>query len=144
MTSLIVRDFEENDRDAVIRLWERCGLTRSWNDPYADIDLAMAAPNATLLVGLLDSDLITSLMVGFDGHRGWVYYLAVAPEEQRRGCGRLMMNVAEDWLRARDAPKIQLMVRDDNRAAIRFYEALGYEVQKTTTLGKRLDRYGFI
>jgi ribosomal protein S18 acetylase RimI-like enzyme len=79
-------------------------------------------------------------MVGFDGHRGWVYYLAVAPSHQRQGIGRMLMVAAEDWLRAEGAPKIQLMVRDDNTDARGFYAALGYAVQPVITMGKRLDK----
>ena len=77
-------------------------------------------------------------MVGCDGHRGWVYYLAVAPERRRSGLGRTMMDAAEAWLRERGAPKIQLMVREDNEAALGFYEALGLERQKVVTLGRFL------
>jgi ribosomal protein S18 acetylase RimI-like enzyme len=86
----------------------------------------------------LDDQLVASLMLGFDGHRGWIYYLAVAPEHQERGIGRGMMGAAEAWMRARNAPKIQLMVRHENHAALGFYAALGYEVQMTSVLGKRL------
>jgi ribosomal protein S18 acetylase RimI-like enzyme len=134
-----IREFLEGDRSSVIALWQHCGLTRPWNDPATDIDLAVREPNATLLVAVADEMIIASLMVGFDGHRGWVYYLAVEPGWQRRGIGRGMMLAAEDWLKARSAPKIQLMVRHDNKAALGFYEALGYAVQETTVLGRRLD-----
>lgn len=134
-----IREFLEADRQSVIALWQHCGLTRPWNDPFTDIDLAVREPNAALLIGVADETIIASLMVGFDGHRGWVYYLAVEPGWQRRGIGRGMMRAAEDWLKARDAPKIQLMVRHDNGAALGFYKALGYVVQETTVLGRRLD-----
>ncbi len=137
--SLIVRDFEEADRSGLIALWERCGLTRPWNDASSDIDLAVAAADGAVLVGTLEARMITSMMIGFDGHRGWIYYLSVDPEHQRRGFGRQMMAHAEAWLKARHAPKIQLMVRDDNRAALGFYAALGYAVQQTTVIGRRLD-----
>jgi ribosomal protein S18 acetylase RimI-like enzyme len=133
-----IKEFLEADRPSVIALWQRCGLTRPWNDPGTDIDLAVRELNATLLVGMADEAIIASLMVGFDGHRGWVYYLAVEPGWQRKGIGRQMMLAAEDWLKVRDAPKIQLMVRHDNGAALGFYEALGYAVQETTVLGRRL------
>lgn len=134
-----IRNFREADRAAVVALWQRCGLTRPWNDPDTDIDLAIAAPNAAILVAAQGAVIVASLMLGFDGHRGWVYYLAVDSEQQKRGIGRRMMGEAEAWMRARNAPKIQLMVRDDNQAALGFYAALGYEVQKTSVLGKRLD-----
>ena len=133
----------EADSQAVIALWEACSLTRPWNDPRADFALALAGPSSTILVirdegGAGQGDLAGSIMVGFDGHRGWVYYLAVAPARRRSGLGRVLMAAAEAWLRARGAPKIQLMVRADNQAALGFYEALGLERQQVVTLGRFL------
>jgi ribosomal protein S18 acetylase RimI-like enzyme len=127
------------DAGAVVALWRACGLTRPWNDPDADFQRAIeGATSAILLLGEGDAP-IAAVMVGSDGHRGWVYYLTVAPERRREGLGRTMMEAAETWLRTRDVPKIQLMVRDDNEAALAFYEALGLERQKVVTLGKFLD-----
>jgi ribosomal protein S18 acetylase RimI-like enzyme len=127
------------DAPATIALWHACGLTRPWNDPAADFALALDSATSTILI-LRDGDgIAASVMVGFDGHRGWVYYLAVAPERQQQVLGRLMMAAAEDWLRAQGAPKIQLMVRGDNAAARGFYAALGYEVQDVVTIGKRFE-----
>jgi ribosomal protein S18 acetylase RimI-like enzyme len=134
----------ETDAQAVIALWEACGLTRPWNDPQADFARALAAPGSTILIvrgeggGAGQGGLAGSVMVGFDGHRGWVYYLAVAPDRRRSGLGRVLMAAAEAWLRARGAPKIQLMVRADNEAALGFYEALGLERQQVVTLGRFL------
>jgi len=126
------------DAGAVIALWQACGLTRPWNDPPRDFDRAVAGATSDILV-LRDGDrTIGSVMVGHDGHRGWVYYLATSPERRREGLGRRMMAAAEDWLRARGAPKIQLMVRDGNEAALAFYEALGLERQPVITLGRFL------
>jgi ribosomal protein S18 acetylase RimI-like enzyme len=136
---LEVRDFIEDDRQAVIALWQRCGLTRPWNDPSTDIDLAINGTTSTVLVGMFDATIVASVMVGFDGHRGWVYYLAVDPDHARQGHGSTMMAAAENWLAARSAPKLELMVRDDNAAAIGFYAALGYEPQKVSVLAKWLD-----
>lgn len=136
---LDVRDFIEDDRQAVIALWQRCGLTRPWNDPSTDIDLAIVAAASSILVGTTDGAVIASVMVGFDGHRGWVYYLAVDPDHARHGHGRTMMATAENWLAARSAPKLELMVRNDNAAAIGFYQALGYEPQKVSVLAKWID-----
>jgi ribosomal protein S18 acetylase RimI-like enzyme len=130
----------EADIEAVITLWKRCGLTRPWNDPRADIDLAMRSADAEVLVGHLDGAVTATVMVGFDGHRGWVYYLAVDPEVRLGGLGRRMMMAADDWLRARGAPKIQLMVRDENTGVAAFYERLGYELQPTKVFGKWLPR----
>jgi ribosomal protein S18 acetylase RimI-like enzyme len=126
------------DAEAVIALWRACGLTRPWNDPAADFARAIAGPASAILLRREGATLTAGVMVGHDGHRGWVYYLAVAPERRRAGLGRAMMDGAEAWLRARGAPKVQLMVREDNVEALRFYEALGLERQKVVTLGRFL------
>lgn len=126
-----------DDKAAVVALWHACGLTRPWNDPEADFALAQGGGASTVLVAR-EEGIAGSVMVGFDGHRGWVYYLAVSPEQRRTGLGRALMAAAEDWLRARGAPKLQLMVREDNAAALDFYEALGLERQKVAVLGRFL------
>jgi len=122
----------------LIALWEACALTRPWNDPNADIDLAMTSRDTTILVGTIDDVVVASVMVGHDGHRGWIYYLAVSPVRQARGHGREMMAEADLWLAARGAPKVQLMVRRENQKASAFYDALGYERQDVTVFGKWL------
>jgi ribosomal protein S18 acetylase RimI-like enzyme len=130
---------EAADAPAVIALWQACGLTRPWNDPAADFALALREAQADVLV-LRDGAVVCgSVMVGFDGHRGWIYYLAVAPEWRHAGIGRALMRVAEDWLRARGAPKVQLMVRGDNAAALGFYEALGLARQDVAVFGRFLE-----
>jgi ribosomal protein S18 acetylase RimI-like enzyme len=126
------------DADRVIALWHACGLTRPWNDPAADFARAIEGPASAVLVRRDGEALAASVLVGCDGHRGWVYYLAVAPERRREGLGRALMADAEAWLRAHGAPKIQLMVRDSNDAALAFYEALGLERQPVVTLGRFL------
>lgn len=127
-----------DDRETVVALWRACDLTRPWNDPDRDFLLAVSGAISTVLV-VRDGDAITgSVMVGFDGHRGWVYYLAVHPGFRRTGLGRALMAAAEDWLVERGAPKIQLMVREVNAAATRFYEALGLERQAVVTYGRFL------
>lgn len=128
------------DAAAVVALWQACGLTRPWNEPHADFALALATPTSTVLLVYNGVAIVGSVMVGFDGHRGWVYYLAVAPDARRSGIGRRLMAAAEDWLCRQGAPKIQLMVRDDNAAALDFYSALGLERQKVVTLGRFLDK----
>jgi ribosomal protein S18 acetylase RimI-like enzyme len=133
-----ISEAEAADAAAVVALWETCGLTRPWNDPRGDFALALAGAVSTILVIRDQGAIAGSVMAGFDGHRGWVYYLAVAPEHRRCGHGRSLMAAAERWLRGQGAPKIQLMVRDDNVAALGFYEALGLERQKVVTLGKFL------
>lgn len=130
------------DAEAVIALWRACALTRPWNDPASDFALAIDGTTSTVLVARDGAAIAGSVMAGFDGHRGWVYYLAVAPERRREGLGRALMAAAEAWLRERGAPKIQLMVREDNEAALGFYESLGMERQKVVTLGRFLGKEG--
>jgi ribosomal protein S18 acetylase RimI-like enzyme len=127
------------DRDAIVALWGEAGLTRPWNDPAADFDMALREPSSAVLAARIGGELAGSAMVGFDGHRGWVYYLAVAASRRGEGLGRELMRACERWLAARGCPKIQLMVRGDNAGARGFYAALGYDVQDVVTLGRRLD-----
>jgi ribosomal protein S18 acetylase RimI-like enzyme len=127
------------DEDAVIALWDACGLTRPWNPPARDFRRAVEQDNAAILL-LRDGDTIVgSVMVGDDGHRGWIYYLAVAPAHRRAGTGRTLMAAAEHWMRARGVPKLQLMVRDGNADALAFYDALGFAHQPVAVLGRLLD-----
>ncbi len=128
-----------DDCDAVLSLWEVCDLTRPWNDATADFRRALDGATSDILCLEQDGNLVATVMVGDDGHRGWVYYLGVLPDRRGHGLGRALMEAAELWLRDRNAPKIQLMVRDDNKHAIEFYKALGYEVQPVVTIGRRLD-----
>ena len=123
----------------VVALWERCGLTRPWNDPLDDISLARSSGASTVLVGREDGCMVASAMVGTDGHRGWVYYLAVDLDRRRQGLGRRMMGACEAWAEGRGVPKIQLMVRGSNAATVGFYKALGYLQEDTAILGKRFD-----
>jgi ribosomal protein S18 acetylase RimI-like enzyme len=128
------------DRAGVVGLWEACDLTRPWNDPEADFHRAAAGPASTILVGVEDGELLATAMVGHDGHRGWVYYLAVRPDARGRGHGEAIMRAAEAWLGAQGVPKVQLMVRETNEAVLGFYEALGYERNPVHVLGRWLDR----
>ncbi|MEL7543582.1 MAG: GNAT family acetyltransferase [Pseudomonadota bacterium] len=128
-----------DDRDAVIALWKACGLTRAWNDPVRDFDTARASNASDVFVIEADNVIIASVMVGHDGHRGAVYYLAVAPSHQRQGVGRALMQHAEDWCVARGMWKLNLMVRDDNQDALGFYAALGYAHGHTTQLARWID-----
>ena len=125
--TLSIGDLEIHEFEAAVALWRQLGLTRPWNDPFADIRLALASPSATVLAGRIDGRLVATAMVGADGHRGWVYYLTVSPDHQGRGYGEAMMRAAEHWAAARGMSKIQLMVRSENRAVLGFYEAIGYE-----------------
>ncbi len=124
----------------VVALWHAAGLTRPWNDPHADFARAVAGPASAVLGGRDASGaLVGAAMVGHDGHRGWVYYLAVAPVARGTGLGRELMAACERWLVARGVPKIQFMVRTDNAPVLGFYEHLGYEQQDVAVLGRRLD-----
>jgi ribosomal protein S18 acetylase RimI-like enzyme len=134
-----IRAAEAADGAAVIALWRDAALIRPWNDPEADYRRALASPASVVLVACDGAAITGSVMVGDDGHRGWVYYLAVAPGRRREGLGKALMGAAEAWLKARACPKIQLMVRDDNEDALGFYRALGLEAQKVATLGRFLD-----
>ncbi len=127
------------DREAAIALWLAAGLTRPWNDPGNDFDLALSNPTSTILLARDGDKLVGSVMAGFDGHRGWVYYLATDPNRLKSGVGRALMTSAEGWLRKLGCPRIRLMVRNDNLAAKGFYEAIGYDSQDAIILGRTLD-----
>lgn len=136
--TLVIRPFEESDEDAVVALWRAAGLTRPWNDPHADIRRKQAVQPELFLVGEVDRAIVASAMAGYDGHRGSVYYLAVSPAHQRCGYGQAIMVEIEHRLEALGCPKLNLMVRHDNRAALGFYQRLGYDEAAAVTLGKRL------
>jgi ribosomal protein S18 acetylase RimI-like enzyme len=137
--ALAVMAIEDGDIAEVIALWQRCGLTRPWNDPSADIALARKEANSTVLLGRNDGVLLASVLVGHDGHRGWVYYVAVDPDHRHKDYGRLIMAAAEDWLRSRGIEKLQLMVRSDNTGVHAFYQTLGYDKQDRVVFAKWLD-----
>ena len=136
---LTIAPLVDADIAAVIDLWRRCGSTRPWNDPAADIALARRESNSTVLLGRDRDAIAASVLVGHDGHRGWVYYVAVDPEHRHKGFGRAIMNAAEDWLRARGILKMQLMVRADNAQVKAFYEKLDYDQQERMIYAKWLD-----
>jgi ribosomal protein S18 acetylase RimI-like enzyme len=136
---LAIAPIADADVATVAALWQRCGLTRPWNDPEADIAFARKGPNSAVLVGRDGNAIVTSVMVGHDGHRGWVYYVAVDPDHRQKKYGRVIMDAAEDWLRARGIEKMQLMVRSDNTGVKAFYEQLGYLEQERVVYAKWLD-----
>ncbi|MDX1612910.1 MAG: GNAT family acetyltransferase [Candidatus Promineifilaceae bacterium] len=135
-----IRPFTQNDSTDVVQLWTDCGLVVPWNDPYKDIQRKLAVQPELFLVGCRDDQLIAAVMAGYDGHRGWINYLAVHPAHRRRGIGRRMMREAEERLRALGCPKINLQVRSSNTAVIAFYKAIGFEMDDVVSLGKRLER----
>jgi ribosomal protein S18 acetylase RimI-like enzyme len=137
---LTIKPIEDADIAEVIALWQRCGSTRPWNDPARDIAVARKESNATVLLGYNDgAALVASVLVGHDGHRGWVYYVTVDPDHRLEGYGRAIMAAAEDWLRARGIEKLQLMVRGDNTRVHAFYQSLGYFEQERVVFAKWLD-----
>jgi ribosomal protein S18 acetylase RimI-like enzyme len=137
--ALTISPIEDVDIADVIALWQRCGLTRPWNDPAADIMLARQGPNAAVLVGRDGGSIVASVLVGHDGHRGWVYYVAVDPDCRHKGYGRVIMDAAEDWLRERGIEKLMLMVRPDNTQVHAFYQSLGFLKQERVIYAKWLD-----
>ena len=134
-----VRVFTPTDTDAVVQLWKDCGLTRPWNDPYKDIERKRSVSPDLFWVGEdANGQIMAAVMVGYDGHRGWINYLAVHPTCQRQGHARRLMERAQQLLAERGCPKLNLQVREGNEAVIAFYESLGYSNDKTVSLGKRL------
>ena len=136
---LTVTTIEDSDIPEVVALWRRCGSTREWNDPAADIARARMETNSTVLLGRDGGTLVASVLVGHDGHRGWVYYVTVDPDHRFKGFGREIMAAAEAWLRAKGVEKLQLMVRGDNAKVHAFYRSLGYYDQERVTFAKWLD-----
>ncbi len=133
-----VRPYSTHDKTAVIELWQKYNLTRSWNNPELDIKRKLKVDPELFLVGLSNEKIVASVMGGYDGHRGWVYYLAVDPEYQNRDFGKQIMKAIEEKLLAVGCPKINLMVRTDNQSALGFYEKIGYKTDEVISMGKRL------
>ena len=133
-----VRPFLDTDEDAVVALWQAAGLTRPWNDPHRDIARKKRVQRELFLVAEDADDVVGTAMAGYDGHRGWVYYLAVAPDRQGHGLGRLLMMEAEVQLLALGCPKVNVQIRSGNEAVATFYGRLGYTLDEATGLGKRL------
>ena len=133
-----ILELEGADAASAVALWTETGLTRPWNDPEADFHRALSGLTSSVLGFKPDSVLVGSVMVGHDGHRGWIYYLAVARDHQGKGIGSELMRTAEEWLRGRGAVKVQLMVRSHNDSVSRFYEKAGYEVSDVRVLSRWL------
>jgi ribosomal protein S18 acetylase RimI-like enzyme len=133
-----IRPFSIEDEKAVITLWQKCDLVRPWNNPRLDIQRKLKVNRELFLVGLLNSTIVATAMGGYDGHRGWVNYLAVEPALQRKGFGRQLMQEIEKRVLELGCPKLNLQVRSGNAAAIEFYNRIGYEDDNVISLGKRL------
>ena len=139
MTELEIRAYKESDQDAVGDLWRECGLVVPWNDPEKDIWRKLSIQGEMFLVGSLGSRLVATVMAGYEGHRGWINYLAVATDCRKRGFGRRLMEEAEALLRGIGCPKINLQVRSSNADVAEFYRTIGYSVDDVVSMGKRLE-----
>ena len=133
-----IRPFEPADESAVVALWKECRLTRPWNNPHKDIARKLAVQPELFLVGVVNEAVIATVMAGYEGHRGWVNYLAVAPAFRGRGFARELMERVEQLLLRRGCPKVSLLVRTSNPEAVAFYRHLGYVQDDAVSLGKRL------
>jgi GNAT superfamily N-acetyltransferase len=131
------RPLEDGDIGYVIALWTECGLVRPWNDPERDIAFARGRENSEILVGIAEEKLVSAVMVGHDGHRGWLYYVSVAPAIQGRGLGKATVRAAEAWLKERGIWAINLNIRSENAKVRAFYAALGYELRDVIVMGRR-------
>ncbi len=134
-----IRPFEPRDEEQVIALWKECNLVVPWNDPQKDIQRKLKVNPELFLVGMEENQIVAAIMGGYEGHRGWVNYLAVSPSHQRKGYGRQMMDAVEDKLKAMGCAKINLQVRETNLAVVEFYKAIGYSLDHVIGMGKRLE-----
>ena len=134
---IALRPLEDGDIAEVIALWAECGLVRSWNDPGRDIAFARGRNNSEILVGVAEGKIVSSVMVGHDGHRGWLYYVSVVPALQGQGVGKATVRAAETWLKQRGIWAINLNIRTENTEVQAFYAALGYELRDVIVMGRR-------
>lgn len=138
MASLEHRAVSDDEIASLIALWKACDLVRTWNGPEKDIAFARSGPASDVLVAVDGGTVIASVMVGHDGHRGMVYYVATHPDYQRKGIGKATMRAAEHWLKQRGVWKLNLLVRAENDAVRGFYEALGYEIEPRLCKARKL------
>ena len=136
---LFIRPFQTEDEASVISLWQLCELTVPWNNPYKDIARKLKVQPELFLVGMLEKHLIASVMGGYDGHRGWINYLAVHPDFQGQGYAKQIMASVESELRKTGCPKINLQVRSGNDKVNTFYQKLGFTEDRALSMGKRLE-----
>jgi ribosomal protein S18 acetylase RimI-like enzyme len=135
---MIIAPALPKDEEVTVALWHACGLVVAYNDPVAEFRLAQGKPGSDILLGREDGMIVASVMVGHDGHRGWLYYVAVKPGHRRQGLGRQMVQAAEDWLTGHGIPRAMLLVRETNQTVIGFYEQLGFEALPRTLMRKVL------
>ena len=134
-----IRPFISSDEDSVVQLWKDCGLVVPWNDPHRDIQRKLQVKADGFLVSLMNGQIVATVMAGYEGHRGWINYLAVHPRYRHKGIGRRMMEAAEEYLRSLGCPKINLQVRGSNTEVIEFYQKIGFKKDEVLSLGKRLE-----
>jgi ribosomal protein S18 acetylase RimI-like enzyme len=139
MNELVIRPYQPQDETAVVQLWLQCNLVVPQNNPKRDIKRKLQVNPEWFLVGILGHHVVATCMAGYEGHRGWINYLAVSPHHRRQGIGRRIMEEAEKRLSAAGCPKINLQVRKTNRAVIQFYERIGYTRDPVASMGKRLE-----
>jgi ribosomal protein S18 acetylase RimI-like enzyme len=135
---MLIRPYQTDDEDAVVALWQACELTRSWNNPRLDISRKLSVQSQWFFVGVLQQEIIASAMFGYDGHRGWVNYLAVSPLHQNKGYARKLMECGENALIKAGCPKLNLQIRNSNTQVQAFYRAIGYVQDEVVSYGKRL------
>jgi ribosomal protein S18 acetylase RimI-like enzyme len=140
LPGLSIRAVRESDEADIIALWDRCGLLRPWNDPHDDIAQKLTVQRDLFLVGTVVEEIVATVMAGYDGHRGWINYLAVDPMHRRQGFARLLVTEVEERLRDLGCAKINLQIRRDNWEAIAFYERVGFAEDAVVSMGKRLER----
>ena len=138
-SSLLIRKYHKNDQQRLVSLWKVCKLTVPWNNPYIDIARKLNVQPDLFLVGYLEENLIASVMAGYDGHRGWINYLAVHPDFQAMGFGKHLMNDVENKLYELGCPKINLQIREGNEKVLSFYQKLGFVEENRISMGKRLQ-----
>ena len=136
--TLKIRSFTDSDTEAVVALWQACDLTRPWNNPYKDIQRKLSVSDNLFLVACVDKQVVGTVMGGYEGHRGWINYLAVDPNCRQQGLGRQLMQEVEKRLLALGCPKINLQIRETNASVMAFYEAIGFSDDKAKSYGKRL------
>jgi ribosomal protein S18 acetylase RimI-like enzyme len=134
-----IRAFEVKYTDEVIELWRECNLVVPQNDPIKDIERKLKVDPDLFLVGVIDKQVVATVMGGYEGHRGWINYLAVKPSQQRKGYGQAIMQAVESLIKQKGCPKINLQVRATNEAVIKFYSVIGYGNDNVVGLGKRLE-----
>lgn len=138
-SSLLIRPFQTEDEDALVALWKMCELTVPWNNPHKDIARKLQVQPELFLVGILDSNLIATVMGGYDGHRGWINFLAVHPDFRENGYGQEIMNSVETKIREMGCPKINLQIRTGSNKIASFYQKLGFTNDHVVSMGKRLE-----